>query len=178
MSFSLAPTFPISSFITSKNLLFGLPLFCFPGNSIFITLLPIYSWSLLMTCPYHLSLPSLIFIPNCSTLTVPLMYSFLILSFLVTPKANLKIFISATSIFSTCFFVTAAVSSPYTSGSQTFFVHGALQKLINTRGALMKPKFANFKFYQEIVFRSCSSFKMHKNVCIIRKILKNILCKQ
>ena len=26
-----------------------------------------------MTCPYHLSLPSLIFIPNCSTLTVLLM---------------------------------------------------------------------------------------------------------
>ena len=42
---------------------------------------PTYSWSLLMTCPYHLSLPSLIFIPNRSTLTVLLMYSFLILSF-------------------------------------------------------------------------------------------------
>ena len=80
-----------------------------------------------MTCPYHLSLPSLIFIPNCCTLTgysfvliyplihsLPLMYSFLILSFLVTPIANLDIFISATSISSTCFFVTATVSSPYT----------------------------------------------------------------
>ena len=42
------------------------------------------------------------------------MYSFLILSFLVTPIANLNIFISATSISSTCFFVTAIVSSPYT----------------------------------------------------------------
>ena len=31
-----------------------------------------------MTCPYQLSLPFLIFIPNRSTLTVPLMYSFLI----------------------------------------------------------------------------------------------------
>ena len=89
MSFSLGPTSPISSFITSKNLLFGLPLFLFPGNSISITLLPIYSWSLLMTCRYRLSLPSLIFIPNRSTLTVPLMYSFLIiLSFFVTPIAN------------------------------------------------------------------------------------------
>ena len=47
-----------------------------------------------MTSPYHLSLPSPIFIPNRSTLTVPLMYSFLILSFLVTPIANLHIFIS------------------------------------------------------------------------------------
>ena len=66
-----------------------------------------------MTYPYHFSLPSLIFIPNQSTLTVPLMNSFLILSFLVTPMANLNIFIYATSISSTCFFVTAIVSSPY-----------------------------------------------------------------
>ena len=54
-----------------------------------------------------------------STLTVPLMYSFLILSFLVTPIANLNIFISATSIFFTCFFVTATVSSPYTIAGLT-----------------------------------------------------------
>ena len=107
MSFSLAPTFPVSSFTTSKNLLF-------PGNSIFITLFPTYFWSLLMTCPYHLSLPSIIFIPNRFTLTVPLMYSFLILFFLVTPIANLNTFISSTSISSACFFVSATVSSPYT----------------------------------------------------------------
>ena len=56
---------------------------------------------------------SLIFIPNRSTLTVLLMCSFLILSFLITPKANLNIFNSATSTSSTCFFVTAFVSSPY-----------------------------------------------------------------
>ena len=72
-----------------------------------------------MTCPYHLSLPSLIFIPNRSTLTVPQMYSFLILSFLVTPIANLNIFISATSISFTCFFVTATVSGPYTIAGLT-----------------------------------------------------------
>ena len=66
-----------------------------------------------MTCSYYLSLPSIIFILNCLTLTVPLMYSFLILSFLVTPIANLSIFISATSISSICFFVTAIVSTPY-----------------------------------------------------------------
>ena len=41
------------------------------------------------------------------------MYSCLILSFLVTPIPNLNIFISATSISSTCFIVTATVSSPY-----------------------------------------------------------------
>ena len=69
-SVPFSPTSPISSFTTSKNLFFGLPLLLFPGNSISVIFLP--SWSLLMTCPYHLSLPSLIFIPNRSTLTVPL----------------------------------------------------------------------------------------------------------
>ena len=116
---SFAPTSSISSFTTSTNLLFGLPLFLFPGNFISIIFLPTYSWSVLMTCPYHLSLPSLIFIPNLSILTVLLIYSFLILSFLVTPIANLNIFISATFISSTCFFVTATASNPYTIAGLT-----------------------------------------------------------
>ena len=119
MSVSLAPTSPISLFITSRNLLFGLPLFLFPGNSISIIFFPTYSWSLLMTYPFHLSLPSLIFIPNRCTLTVSLMYLFLILSFLVTPIANLNVFISATSVSSTSFFATATVSSPYTIAGLT-----------------------------------------------------------
>ena len=73
-----------------------------------------------MTLPYHLKLPSFIFIPNRSTLTVFLMYSFLILSFLVTRIANLNIFISATSISFTCFFfVNATDSSPYTIAGLT-----------------------------------------------------------
>ena len=76
-----------------------------------------------MTCLYHLSLSSLIFIPNRSTLTVPLMHSFLILSFLVTPIVNLNIFISATYISSTCFFVIATVSSPYTIAGLTTEVY-------------------------------------------------------
>ena len=118
-SVCLTPTFFVSSFTTSRNFLFGLPLFFFSGNSISIIFLPTYFWSLLVTCPYHLSLPSLIFIPNYFTLTVPLMYSFLILSFLVTPIANLNIFISPTSISSTCFFVTATVSSLYTIAGPT-----------------------------------------------------------
>ena len=78
MSVSFAPTFSISSSTTSKNLLFGLPLFLFPCNSISIIFFPTCSWSLLMTCPYHLSLPSLIFIPNRSILTVLLMCPFLV----------------------------------------------------------------------------------------------------
>ena len=76
-SVSFAPTFLIS-FTTSKNLLFGLPLLFF-GNSISI-FLPTYSWSLLMTCPNHLNLPSLIFIPNRSTLTILLICSNLVFS--------------------------------------------------------------------------------------------------
>ena len=67
----------------------------------------------------HLSLPFLIFIPNRSTLKVLLMYSFLILSFLVNSIANLNIFISATSISFIFFFVTATVSSPYTIAGLT-----------------------------------------------------------
>ena len=118
MSFSLARTSIIYSFTTSRNLLLVFPFFLFPGNSISIIPLPIYSWSLLMICPYHLILFSLIFIPNRSTLTVPLIYSFLIL-FFVTPIENLNIFISVTSISSTCFFVTAIVSSIYTIADVT-----------------------------------------------------------
>ena len=72
-----------------------------------------------MTCSYHLSLPSLIFILYRSTLTVPLIYTFLILSFLVIPIVNLNIFIPITSISSTCFFVTATVSSLYTIAGLT-----------------------------------------------------------
>ena len=144
-SVSFAPTSPISSFTTSKNRLFGFPLLLFPGNSISMTFLPTYSWSLLMTCPYHLSLPSLNFIPNRSTLTVLLMCSFLILSFLVTPIADPNIFISATSISSTCFFVTATVSSPYTIAGLTtelytfpFTLAGNLQSQI-TPNTLLHP---------------------------------------
>ena len=42
ISVSLASTFPISSFTKSRNLLFGLPLFLFSGNSISIIFLPLY----------------------------------------------------------------------------------------------------------------------------------------
>ena len=157
-SASFAPTSPISSFTTSKNLLSSFPLFLFSGNSIFIIFLPTYSWSLLMTCPYHLSLPSLIFIPNRFTLTVLLMCSFLILSFLVTPIANLNIFISETSISSTCFFVTATVSSPYTIPGLTtelytfpFTLAGNLLSQI-TRDTLLHP----FHFACTLLFISPS----------------------
>ena len=47
------------------------------------------------------------------------MYSFLILSFIITPIANFNIFISVTSISFTCFFLTATISSPYTIAGLT-----------------------------------------------------------
>ena len=95
-SYLLLPHLKIFSLVSLFSSFLAIP---FPSSFFLHTLIP--TSSLLMTCPYHLSLPSLIFIPNRSTLTVLLMCSFLILSFLVTPIANLSIFISATSISST-----------------------------------------------------------------------------
>ena len=113
VSSSVTSTSAMSSFTTSINLLFGLPRFLFPGNSILSTLLPAYPSPFLSTCPYHLSLASRVFSPNRPTCAVPLMYSFLILSILVTPNENRNIFNFATSISVSCLFVSATVSNPY-----------------------------------------------------------------
>ena len=94
----------MSSFTTSINLLFGLPRFLFPGNSILSIHLPIYLSYFLRRCQYHLSLASRVFSPNFPTCAVHLMYSFLILSILVTPNENRNIFNSAISISASCFF--------------------------------------------------------------------------
>ena len=72
--------------------------FLFPGCSILSMLLPIHPSSFLRTCPYHLSLASRVFSPNRPTCAVPLMYSFLILSILVTPNENRNIFHCVTSM--------------------------------------------------------------------------------
>ena len=87
----------MSSLTTSINLLFDLPRFLSPGSSILSILLPIYPSSFLRTLPYHLSLASRVFSPTRPTYAVPLMYSFLILSILVTPNDNRSIMNSATS---------------------------------------------------------------------------------
>ena len=121
VSSSVTSTSAMSSFTTSINLLFGLPRFLFPGNSILIILLPIllYPSSFLRRCPYHISLASRVFSPNFPTCAVPLMYSFLILSILVTPNENRNIFNSATSISASCLFVSATVSNPYSIAGLT-----------------------------------------------------------
>ena len=74
------------------------PLCLLPGSSILIILLPIYSLSVLCTCPNHLNLASLTLSPRRLTRVVPLMCSFLILSILVAPTENLSVFNSVSSL--------------------------------------------------------------------------------
>ena len=71
------------------------------------------------TCPNYLSLASLVLSPKHFTCAVPQMYSFLILSILVTPNENLNIFSSVTSNSASCFFVNAAISKPYNNDGLT-----------------------------------------------------------
>jgi len=73
VSSSLTPTNFISSFTTPINLLFGLPQGLLPGGSNLSILLPIYSLSIVCTCPNHLSLASLTVSTKHLTCTVPLM---------------------------------------------------------------------------------------------------------
>ena len=93
-SFSVTSTSAMSSLATSINLLFGRPLFLFPGSSILNILLPIYPSSFLSPPQSCLSC----FISKLSHLAAPLRYSFLISAILVIPRGNLNIFNSATSI--------------------------------------------------------------------------------
>ena len=80
-----------SFLMLSNHFRFGLHLLLFPGTSIFITLLPTHSSSLLNTCPYHFNLLSCIFLDISHTSVVPLIVSFLIiLSNLVTPIIHLR----------------------------------------------------------------------------------------
>ena len=90
-----------------------------PGIAFVITLSTMWSSSILMTCPYHFSLLSVIFLDACTTFVVPRMCSFLILSFLVTPHIHLSILISFTSILDSCRLVVAQVSAPYSIAGLT-----------------------------------------------------------
>ena len=100
----LARIFP-SCFLSS--------LFLFPGISILNTSLSMCSSSLDITCPYQFNHLSVIFQDTCSTLIVPLMCSFLILSLRVTPHIHRCILISVTSIRFSCRFIVAHISAPY-----------------------------------------------------------------
>ena len=96
------------------------PCLPFPGIAFAITVITTtWSSSILMTCPYHFSLLSVIFLDACTTFVVPRMCSFLILSFLVTPHIHLSILISFTSILDSCRLVVAQVSAPYSIAGLT-----------------------------------------------------------
>ena len=86
----------------SVHLRFGRPLLLFPGmstSSILLTMCPSF---ILLTWPYHFSGFSVTFLDACTTLAVPIMCSFRILSLLVTPHIHLSILISFTSSRASC----------------------------------------------------------------------------
>ena len=78
---------------------FGCPLLLFPGMSTSNILLSMFSTFILLTCPYHYTRFSVIFLHACTTPVVPIMCSFRILSILVTPHIYLCILISFISCF-------------------------------------------------------------------------------
>ena len=121
-SYTSSPDSPfslISSFTQSTHLFFGLPLLLLPCISIPITLFPTYSSSLLITCPYHRILHSWTFFE----IVLPLIFSFLILSLLVTPHIHRNILIYTTSIFFSCAFFTFHVSAPFTIAGLTIILY-------------------------------------------------------
>ena len=101
-----------SRWIASFHLIFGRPLFLFPGVSVLNTFLSVCSSSLLVTCPYQFDIPSVIFLEACTTLVVPRKCSFLILSWRVIPYIHLSILISFTLIPFSYRFIVAKVSAP------------------------------------------------------------------
>ena len=138
-SSSVTSTSAMSSFTISINLIFGLPRFLFPGNSIISILLSIHPSSFLRTCPYHLSLASRVFSPNRPTCALPLMYSFMIVSILVTLNENRNIFNSATSISASCLFVSATVFNPYNIAGLTATLYTFPFTLAATRLSQITP---------------------------------------
>ena len=107
---SFGPTSVMSLIHASFHLRFGLPLLILPGMSTSNILLTMCSSFILLTWPYHFSGFSVIFLDACTTLVIPLMCSFRILSRLVTPHIHLSILISFTSSSAACLFVIARVS--------------------------------------------------------------------
>ena len=82
---SFRPTSVMCLLHASLHRRFGRPLLLFPGMSTSNILLTMCSSFILLTWPYHACRFSVIFLDACTTLVVPLMCSFRILSLLVTP---------------------------------------------------------------------------------------------
>ena len=117
--FPLRPTSVMSLLHASFHLRYGRPLLLFPGMSTSNILLTMCSSFILLTWPYHFSRFSVIFLDACTTLVVPLMFSFRIVSLLVTPHIHLSIRISFTSCRASCPLVVAQVSAPYNRAGLT-----------------------------------------------------------
>ena len=175
MFFSLAPTLSISFFTTSRNFLFGLPLFLFPDNSISITLLLTYAWSLILTYPQHLSLPSLIFSPNRSTLIIPLllMYLFLIFIFSRYSHSKLNIFFSATSISSIYFFVAPTVSCPYNIAGLTIELYNFSFTLAGNLMSQITPDNFLHSFHPACILLSTSLLQLPLSCTVDPKYLNS-----
>ena len=99
--------------------LFGLYLRLVTGMSTSNILLNTCSSFILIAWPYHFSRFSVIFLDVSTTLVVPLMCSFWILSLLVTPHIHLSILISFTSSRASCPLVVAQVSARYNRAGLT-----------------------------------------------------------
>ena len=98
---------------------FGRPLLLCPGMFTANIILTMCSSFILLTWPYHFSRFSVIFLDACTTLVVPLMCSFRILSHLVTPHIHLSILISFTFSRASCPLVVVQVSAPYNRAGLT-----------------------------------------------------------
>ncbi|MFS7916751.1 hypothetical protein Hanom_Chr03g00181011 [Helianthus anomalus] len=102
-----------SFLIRSSQVIFGLPLLLLPSTVSVSTILIGSVIYLLLTCPNHLNLPSLILSEIQTTPNPALKTPFLILSNLVCPHIHLNILISATSSFRAWIFLMAQQSVPY-----------------------------------------------------------------
>ena len=138
-SSSVTPITVMSSLAASTNLLVCLHSFLFPGRPILSILLPIHPSYFLRTCPSHLSRAFRVFSSYHSTCAVAVMYSFLILSILVTPYENRNIFNSATSISASCLFISATVSNPHNITGSIATLCSFPFTLAGTRPSQMNP---------------------------------------
>ena len=116
---SFRPTFVMSLLHASFHRRFGCHLLPFPGISTSNIILTKCSSFILLAWPYHFNRFSVIFLDACTTLVVPLMCSFRIISLLVTPYIHLSILISFTSSRAACPLVVSQVSAPYTRAGLT-----------------------------------------------------------
>ena len=116
---SFRPTSVMSLVHASFHRRFGRHLLLFPGMSTSNILLTMCSSFILLTWPYHFSRFSVIVLDPFTTLVVPLMCSFRILSLLVIPHIHLSILISFTSSRASCPLVVAHGSAPYNRAGLT-----------------------------------------------------------